>query len=175
MAVEPQVETEQQTRTISSGEPILDQFLGDESFPIEWRSEREKELFWVFDDLHCPHPLSPMFEEIGGWWLSCDHMFRRFGTPFAADWIIKNVNGYLYTAAVPADPELEGRRHGVRRALRRTGAARRQLQRAHRQVPRCRRCPCTAPTSRTGGAIGWCPKCSAISIISRPVSTARTR
>ena len=60
---------------------ILDQFLGDESFPIEWRSEPEKELFWVFDDLHCPHPLSPMFEEIGGWWLTCDHMFRRFGTP----------------------------------------------------------------------------------------------
>jgi pyruvate,water dikinase len=83
---------------------VLDQFLGDDDFPIEWRSELEKKLFWVFDDLHCPHPLSPMFEEIGGWWLTCDHMFRRFGTPFAVDWIIKNVNGYLYTAAVPADP-----------------------------------------------------------------------
>jgi len=89
--------------TIHTGEPILDQFLGDGEFPIEWRSDLEQELFWVFDDLHCPHPLSPMFEEIGGWWLTCDHMFRRFGTPFAADWIIKNVNGYLYTAAVPAD------------------------------------------------------------------------
>jgi pyruvate,water dikinase len=88
---------------VNTEEQILDQFLGSEEFPIEWRSEREKELFWVFDDLHCPHPLSPMFYEIGGWWLTCDHMFRRFGTPFACDWITKNVNGYLYTAAVPAD------------------------------------------------------------------------
>ena len=99
---------------------VLDQFLGDEDFPIEWRSELEKQLFWVFDDLHCPHPLSPMFEEIGGWWLTCDHMFRRFGTPFAADWIIKNVNGYLYTAAVPADSDWKvdsmeyGARYGAR-------------------------------------------------------------
>jgi pyruvate,water dikinase len=44
-----------------------------------------------------------MYFDIGGWWLSCDHMFRRFGTPFATDWIAKNVNGYLYTAAIPAD------------------------------------------------------------------------
>ncbi len=68
-------------------EEVLGQFLGDESFPIQWTSETEKLLFWVYDDLHCPHPLSPMYEDIGGWWLSCDHMFRRFGTPFATDWI----------------------------------------------------------------------------------------
>ncbi|MER3417673.1 MAG: PEP-utilizing protein [Chloroflexota bacterium] len=88
-------------------EEILDQFLGDESFPIKWQSEAEKRLFWVYDDLHCPHPLSPMYEDIGGWWLTCDHMFRRFGTPFATDWIYKNVNGYLYTAAVPAEAGLD--------------------------------------------------------------------
>jgi pyruvate,water dikinase len=88
-------------------EEILDQFLGDESFPIEWKSEAEKRLFWVYDDLHCPHPLSPMYEDIGGWWLTCDHMFRRFGTPFATDWIYKNVNGYLYTAAIPAEAGLD--------------------------------------------------------------------
>ncbi|MEO6351450.1 MAG: PEP-utilizing enzyme [Candidatus Limnocylindrales bacterium] len=101
-------------------EPVLDQFLGSSEFPVEWSSEREQQLFWVFDDLHCPHPLSPMFYEIGGWWLTCDHMFRRFGTPFAADWITKNVNGYLYTAAVPADPSWQvdameyGARYGAR-------------------------------------------------------------
>ena len=104
----------------SAGEGVLDRFLGDESFPIEWRTDQERELFWVFDDLHCPHPLSPMFYEIGGWWLTCDHMFRRFGTPFAADWLTKNVNGYLYTAAVPADPSWQvdameyGARYGAR-------------------------------------------------------------
>jgi pyruvate,water dikinase len=87
-------------------EEVLGQFLGDEKFPIDWTSETEKLLFWVYDDLHCPKPLSPMYEDIGGWWLSCDHMFRRFGTPFATDWIYKNINGYLYTAAIPAEAGL---------------------------------------------------------------------
>ncbi len=83
---------------------VINQFLGDADFPIEWASEEEKRLFWFFDDLHCPQPLSPMYFDIGGWWLTCDHMFRRFGTPFASDWIAKNINGYLYTAAIPAKP-----------------------------------------------------------------------
>jgi pyruvate,water dikinase len=112
------VETDAQPGT--TGEPILGQFMGSPEFPIEWRSEREKDLFWVFDDLHCPHPLSPMFYEIGGWWLTCDHMFRRFGTPFAVDWLTKDVNGYLYTAAVPPDERWKvdameyGARYGAR-------------------------------------------------------------
>jgi pyruvate,water dikinase len=88
-------------------EAVLGQFLGDEKFPVSWTSETEKLLFWVYDDLHCPHPLSPMYEDVGGWWLSCDHMFRRFGTPFATDWIYKNINGYLYTAAIPAEAGLQ--------------------------------------------------------------------
>jgi pyruvate,water dikinase len=87
-------------------EEILGQFLGDDSFPVTWESEAEKDLFWVYDDLHIPHPVSPMFFDIGGWWLSCDHMFRRFGTPFAVDWLAKNVNGYVYTTAIPADSGL---------------------------------------------------------------------
>ena len=86
---------------------VIKEFLGDKEFPIDWETEQEKGLFWVYDDLHCPQPLSPMYFDIGGWWLSCDHMFRRFGTPFASDWIAKNVNGYLYTAAIPADPDFE--------------------------------------------------------------------
>jgi pyruvate,water dikinase len=98
----------------SMTDEIIKQDLGDESFPIEWASDAEKGLFWVYDDLHCPQPLSPMYFDIGGWWLTCDHMFRRFGTPFASDWVAKNVNGYLYTAAIPADPEfrLEAMEYG---------------------------------------------------------------
>jgi phosphohistidine swiveling domain-containing protein len=95
------------TKLVGPGEEILGQFLGDADFPIKWESDTEKELFWVYDDLHCPHPISPMYYDIGGWWLSCDHMFRRFGTPFATDWIAKVVNGYLYTAAVPAQAGLK--------------------------------------------------------------------
>jgi phosphohistidine swiveling domain-containing protein len=91
---------------LTAREEILDQFLGDESFPVAWDSDVEKELFWVYDDLHIPNPVSPMFFDIGGWWLSCDHMFRRFGTPFAVDWLAKSVNGYVYTTAIPADPDL---------------------------------------------------------------------
>ena len=86
---------------------VVKQFLGDDEFPVDWETEEEKGLFWVYDDLHCPRPLSPMYFDIGGWWLTCDHMFRRFGTPFASDWIAKNVNGYLYTAAIPADPDFD--------------------------------------------------------------------
>jgi phosphohistidine swiveling domain-containing protein len=91
---------------VAETEEILGQFLGDETFPVSWDAEVEKDFFWVYDDLHCPHPVSPMFFDIGGWWLSCDHMFRRFGTPFAVDWLAKNVNGYVYTTAIPADPQL---------------------------------------------------------------------
>lgn len=83
----------------------LGTFFGDEAFPIQWE-EGERELFWIYDDLHIPNPVSPMFFDIGGWWLTCDHMFRRFGTPFASDWIAKNINGYVFTAAVPADSSL---------------------------------------------------------------------
>jgi phosphohistidine swiveling domain-containing protein len=86
----------------SAGEEVLGTFHGSAEFPIEWE-EGERELFWIYDDLHIPNPVSPMFFDIGGWWLTCDHMFRRFGTPFASDWIAKEVNGYVYTAAVPAD------------------------------------------------------------------------
>jgi pyruvate,water dikinase len=84
---------------------VIAEFFGDESFPIDWASEEEKGLFWVYDDLHCPRPVSPMYYDIGVWTLTCDHMFRRFGTPFASDWIAKVVNGYLFTAAIPADPD----------------------------------------------------------------------
>jgi phosphohistidine swiveling domain-containing protein len=100
-------------------EPILGQFLGDEKFPVTWTQELEKHLFWVYDDLHNPHPLSPMHEDIGLWTQSCDHMFRRFGTPFATDWIAKNVNGYLYTAAIPANSEfkIDGMELGARAGM----------------------------------------------------------
>ncbi|MEM1373685.1 MAG: PEP-utilizing enzyme [Pseudomonadota bacterium] len=85
---------------------ILGQNLGSDDFPVNW-GDGEAEQFWILDDLHCPNPLSPMFFDIGGWWLTCDHMFRRFGTPFASDWVAKNINGYLYTAAIPATPGVE--------------------------------------------------------------------
>ncbi|HEX5995565.1 MAG TPA: PEP-utilizing enzyme [Jiangellales bacterium] len=90
-------------------------FFGDEEFPVTFE-DGQKELLWVHDDLHIPNPVSPMYADIGGWWLKCDYMFRRFGTPFAADWICKIINGYVYTAAIPATKGLhaEASEYGAR-------------------------------------------------------------
>jgi phosphohistidine swiveling domain-containing protein len=94
---------------------VLATFFGDEEFPVEWE-DGQRELFWVHDDLHIPNPVSPMYADIGGWWLKCDYMFRRFGTPFASDWIVKVINGYVYTAAIPATAGLhaEAQEYGAR-------------------------------------------------------------
>jgi phosphohistidine swiveling domain-containing protein len=86
---------------------IIDQFFGDASTPIEWASEEEKKLHFWLDDLHCPQPISPMWFDIGGWWLTCGYMYRRFGVPFGKDWVAKTVNGYLMSAVVPRAAEEE--------------------------------------------------------------------
>ena len=54
---------------------ILGTFHGDENFFIDWK-EGEADLFWILDDLHCPNPISPMFFDVGGWWLTCDHIWQ---------------------------------------------------------------------------------------------------
>ena len=86
---------------------VLDQFLGDATTPIEWASDDEKQLHFWLDDLHCPQPISPMWFDIGGWWLTCGYMYRRFGVPFGKDWVAKTVNGYLMSAVVPRPAEEE--------------------------------------------------------------------
>lgn len=84
---------------------ILDQFLGDANTPIDWGSKDEAGLhFWV-DDLHCPQPISPMWFDVGGWWYTCNYMYRRFGVPFGADWVAKTVNEYVFSAVVPRQPK----------------------------------------------------------------------
>jgi pyruvate,water dikinase len=84
---------------------VLGTFFGDESFPIEWKDEQEKSLHWFYDDLHCPQPISPMYFDIGGWWLTCRYMYKRFGLPFGNDWIAKKINQYVYSAIVPQTDE----------------------------------------------------------------------
>jgi len=85
---------------------VLGTFFGDAKFPVEWKDEEEKKLHWFYDDLHCPNPISPMYFDIGGWWgPTCEYMYRRFGAPFGKGWIGKKVNGYVYSAVVPRDPQ----------------------------------------------------------------------
>jgi phosphohistidine swiveling domain-containing protein len=86
---------------------IIDQFFGDATTPLEWKDDEEKKLHFWLDDLHCPQPISPMWFDIGGWWLTCNYMYRRFGVPFGKDWVAKSVNGYLMSAVVPRPAEEE--------------------------------------------------------------------
>jgi phosphohistidine swiveling domain-containing protein len=86
---------------------VIDQFFGDASTPIGWASDEEKALHFWLDDLHCPQPVSPMWFDIGGWWLTCDYMYRRFGVPFGKDWVAKNIQGYVHSAVVPRDQKEE--------------------------------------------------------------------
>jgi hypothetical protein len=88
---------------------VLETFYGDESFPVEWKSEEEKKLLWFFDDNHCPNPISPMYFSLHGWWgPTLDYMYRRFGFPIGSAWNGKRVNGYLYSAISPRDPKEAG-------------------------------------------------------------------
>ncbi|TAK21797.1 MAG: PEP-utilizing protein mobile subunit [Chloroflexota bacterium] len=87
---------------------VLAQFLGDASFAVDWASDDERNQMWWYDDLHCPNPISPLWFDVGGWWHTCDYLFRRFGFPLATDWRAKNVNGYVYSAVVPAEPAYSG-------------------------------------------------------------------
>jgi pyruvate,water dikinase len=86
---------------------IIDQFFGDATAPIEWKDDAEKALHFWLDDLHCPQPISPMWFDLGGWWLTCNYMYRRFGVPFGKDWVAKTVNGYLMSAVVPRSADEE--------------------------------------------------------------------
>jgi phosphohistidine swiveling domain-containing protein len=84
---------------------VLGTFFGDESFPITWENEEDKQHFWFYDDLHCPNPLSKMYGSLGWWGPSCAYMYRRFGAPFGKDWPGLVVNGYLYTTVTSRDPD----------------------------------------------------------------------
>jgi pyruvate,water dikinase len=84
---------------------VIDQFFGDRTTPIAWASDDEKRLHFWLDDLHCPQPISPMWFDVGGWWLTCDYMYRRFGVPFGKDWVAKTIDEYVLSAVVPRDPK----------------------------------------------------------------------
>jgi len=86
---------------------VIDQFLGDASTPVSWANEEEKKLHFWLDDLHCPQPISPMWFDVGGWWYTCNYMYRRFGVPFGKDWVAKTVNEYVFSAVVPRDAKEE--------------------------------------------------------------------
>lgn len=90
---------------------VLAEFFGDKDFPVEWASEKEKELFWFYDDNHCPFPVSPMWYSLNGWWgPTCEYLFQRFDIDSGVRWHAKKVNGYLYSAIEPRPEEERGPR-----------------------------------------------------------------
>ena len=149
-------------------EEILGQFLGDASFPVDWDAGgREEASSGSSTTCTARTRVSPMFFDIGGWWLSCDHMFRRFGTPFASRLARQERQRLSLHAAIPADPALRidateyGARYGARVPRRRGFASddgqvprrrpaglRPALRRLVARPPACRRCSATSPTSR---------------------------
>ncbi|WP_227762105.1 PEP-utilizing enzyme [Zhaonella formicivorans] len=87
---------------------VLATYFGDDKVKVDWKDEYEKSLFWFYDDLHCPHPISPLYFDVGGWWgPGCQYMYRRFGAPIGSEWIAKKIGGYVYSAVVPpkTDPD----------------------------------------------------------------------
>ncbi|WP_213951005.1 PEP-utilizing enzyme [Tepidanaerobacter syntrophicus] len=87
---------------------VLATYFGDDKVKVDWKDEFEKSLFWFYDDLHCPNPISPLYFDVGGWWgPPCEYMYRRFGAPIGSEWIGKKIGGYVYTAVVPprTDPD----------------------------------------------------------------------
>lgn len=92
------------------GSKILYRFYGNEDFPIEWKNETEKRIHWIISDLHNPHPASPLYAEIFGWWdgdivKGCEYMYRRFWAPIGTLWPAKIANGYVYHGIVPPNPD----------------------------------------------------------------------
>ena len=87
--------------SIMSENNVLATYFG-EGNEVTWKDDEEKGLFWFYDDLHCPNPISPLYFDIGGWWgQSCEYMYRRFGAPIGSEWIAKKIGGYVYSAVVP--------------------------------------------------------------------------
>lgn len=99
---------------MSDTSKVLATKFTDSRFPIDWKDDAEKGLFWFYDDLHCPNPISPLYFDIGGWWDCdgrwgdcCSYMYQRFGAPIGSKWIAKKIGGYVYSAVVPPVTEAD--------------------------------------------------------------------
>ena len=159
---------------VAATEEILGQFLGDETFPVAWESDVEKDFFWVYDDLHIPHPVSPMFFDIGGWWLSL-----RPHVPPVRDAVRGRLAGQERQRLRLHDghPGRSGpahRGHRIQRPLRRPRPARRDLRDDDGRLPRHRPAGLRRALRRLVARPAACPRCSATSTTSRSVSTPPT-
>ena len=50
-----------------SNKVLATYFAENDAIKPEWKNEEEKGLFWFYDDLHCPNPISPLYFSCNGW------------------------------------------------------------------------------------------------------------
>ena len=160
-----------------SSEPVLDQFLGDDDFPVSGRRTPRRTSSGSTTTCTARTRVSPMFFDIGGWWLSL-----RPHVPPLRHAVRRRLAGQerqrlrLHRRPIPADPELRvdgteyGARYGGARAARRRLRARRWARYLDARPARS-----TASSSPTGGATGWCRRCCATSRTWRRSLDARRR
>ena len=145
---------------------------GTRRSPSSGPSEAEKDLFWVFDDLHCPHPLSPMFEDIGGWWLS----LRPHVPPLRHAVRLRLAGEEHQRLPVhggdPGRGRPSGRGAGVRLRDGRRRAPGSRVREPASGSTWTRSCPSTGWSSRTPGGTAWSPRWTATSRSSRGCWTA---
>ena len=157
-----------------ASEEVLGSFHGDEDFPIEW-DEGEKELFWIFDDLHCPNPLSPMFFDIGGWWLSVRPHVPPLRDPVRVR-LDHEVDQRLRSTWPPSRrTRASTPRRPSTTAATSPGSRATRLTRRRSAPTSAAACRTTPRTSSTGGATGCGPRSSATSSISTATTWRRRR
>ena len=161
------------TQPVGATEEILGQFLGDDAFPVDWASDAEQDLFWVYDDLHCPHPAEPdvlrhrrLVAELRPHVPPVRHAVRRRLAGQERQRLPLHRRRSRPTRTCAIDGTEYGARYGAR--VPRDAAFAERDGRAT-STPSCRS---TASTSPTGGATASSPRCSATSRTSRRSSTA---
>ena len=132
--------------TSQAGEALGTNF-GTDAFPVDWQ-EGEKDLFWIFDALHGPHPVSPPVLRHRRLVAHLRPHVPPLRHAVRADWITKNVNGYLYTAAIPCEPSPCTRRRPSTRTV---------MSRASRAIPStpARSGPTSAASCRSMPRTSW--------------------
>lgn len=84
----------------------LNNFLVTKNSPSNGKMKIKKSALVLRRLALCPNPISPLYFDIGGWWgPTCEYLYRRFGAPFGKGWEGKKVNGYVYSAVLPRDPD----------------------------------------------------------------------
>ncbi len=69
-------------------------------FPVKWDTPADDRLYWTFDPIHYPDPVSPLaFDLQSRWWWGARKGFEQYSLPMVIE--TRRVNTYYYSAQVP--------------------------------------------------------------------------